>query len=214
MNCRSLRKHFPDIKTDDILLKSNIICLQETWLEDDTNMKDLEIPSYELHLNSNGKGKGLAIYFKKDMLRHKVDIKQQNIQISKFTSTEIDLIVLYRSQNGNLKLLIQYLKNLINREKPLMIIGDFNFCFLEDSSNFVTKYLDENSFSQIVKEPTHIEGNLIDQAHLRDREGKYKCSVEVHSKYYTDHKGVALLIKRVRLKYFHNDANMYKFSYF
>ena len=175
-------------------------------------MEHLEIPSYELHLNSNGKGKGLAIYFKKDMLRHEVDIKQQNIQISKFTSPEIDLLAIYRSQNGNLKQLIEYLKNLINREKPVLIIGDFNFCFLEDSSNFVTKYLDENSCSQIVKEPTHIEGNLIDQAHLRDTEGNYQCSVEVHSKYYTDHRGVAIIIKRVRLKYIHNDVN--KISYF
>ena len=146
-------------------------------------MEDLEIPTYELHLNSNGKGKGLAIYFKKDMLMHEIDIKDQHIQISKFTSSDLDLIVIYRSQNGNLKLLTQYFDNLINREKPLLIVGDFNFCFLSDYSNAVTNYLNANSFSQIVEEPTHIEGNLIDQAHLRDMEGTFKCSLEVHSKY-------------------------------
>ena len=36
LNCRSLMKHFLDICTDSNLLKSDILCLQETWLEDDT----------------------------------------------------------------------------------------------------------------------------------------------------------------------------------
>ena len=117
------------------------------------------------------------------------------MQISKFTSSDIDVLVLYRSQNGNLNLLRQHLEELINREKPTMVIGDFNFCFLEDSSQSLKNYLTEN-FSQLVKEPTHIEGNLLDQAHLRDTEGLYRCSVELHTKYYTDHRGVALLMKR------------------
>ena len=168
MNCRSLVKHFPDIKSDDILLKSDIICLQETWLDENRPREDLEIETYELHLNSNGKGKGIAIYFKKDLLKHELDIKHQNIQISKFTSSDLDLIVIYRSQSGNLNLLTQYFDKLMDREKPLLIIGDFNFCFLSDSSNLVTNYLNANSFLQLVEEPTHIEGNLIDQAHLRD----------------------------------------------
>ena len=55
-----------------------IICLQETCLEDDRTREDLEIETYELHLNSNGKGKGIAIYFKKNMLKHEIDIKHQH----------------------------------------------------------------------------------------------------------------------------------------
>ena len=65
----------------------------------------------------------------------------------------------------------------------------------EDSSQSLKNYLTEN-FYQLVKEPTHIEGNLLDQAHLRDTEGLYRCLVELHTKYYTDHRGVALLMKR------------------
>ena len=195
LNCRSLKKHLPDILSDDILMKSDIICLQETWLEDDIEIEILEIMNYKLHLNSNGKGKGIAIYFKEDILKHEVDIKDENMQLSKFTSNMIDLVVLYRSQAGNHKYLAEVLETLIDREKPLLVIGDFNFCFLDDSSNFTKRYLQENFFSQLVKEPTHIEGNLIDQAHIRDTEGVNKYSTELHSKYYTDHKGVAVLIR-------------------
>ena len=57
LNCRSLNKHFQDISTDELLLKSDIIALQETWLEDDDATEDLNIPGYNLHLNSTGRGK-------------------------------------------------------------------------------------------------------------------------------------------------------------
>ena len=30
LNCRSLKKHFEDILNDDLLMKGDIICLQET----------------------------------------------------------------------------------------------------------------------------------------------------------------------------------------
>ena len=68
LNCRSLKKHYPDISSDDLLLESDMICLQETWLDDNTIIEDLMIPNYKLHLNSHGKGKGIAIYFNKNVL--------------------------------------------------------------------------------------------------------------------------------------------------
>ena len=132
LNCRSLRKHYPDISSDDLLLESDIICLQETWLDDNTIFEDLIIPNYKLHLNSHGKGKGIAIYFNKNILRHEQDISDENMQLSKFTSSSIDIVVIYRSQNGNHEDLIKNLKSLRSSKKPQMIIGDFNFCYHEN----------------------------------------------------------------------------------
>ena len=51
---------------DESLLKSDMIFLSETWLENDEITQDLQIPHYKVHLNSKGKGKGIAIYFKKE----------------------------------------------------------------------------------------------------------------------------------------------------
>ena len=48
----------------------------------------------------------------------------------------------------------------------------------------------------MIVQPTHIEGNLLDQAYLRDIDGKLECTSELHSKYYTDHKGLAIMIKQ------------------
>ena len=199
LNCRSLMKHHEDIISDDLLLKSDMICLQETWLEDDTLLDELQIPDYKLHLNSNGRGKGIAIYYKKEIFTHEADIKEDNLQLSKFNSPELDIVVLYRSQNGNHTDLKQHLRTLTeqSRERSQLVIGDFNFCFLDGPSNPTRKYLQESNFSQIIIEPTHIEGNLLDQAHIRDIRRVHEFTVELQSKYYTDHKAVAIIAKKI-----------------
>jgi hypothetical protein len=85
---------------------------------------------------------------------------------------------------------------LTDHEKPELIIGDFNLCYLDKSPSAVKQYLEGNQFQQLIDEPTHIEGNLLDQAHLRDVEGALQCTAEVHSKYFTDHKALALIVKK------------------
>ena len=168
LNCRSLNKHFQDISTDELLLKSDIIALQETWLEDDDATEDLNIPGYNLHLNSTGRGKGLATYFKNSIFKHHSDRKNDNIQLSKFKSPNLDVITLYRSQPCALKTLNKLLEDMIEMGEPQLLVGDFNFCYLHASSNATGKYLRQSNFKQLINEPTHIEGNLIDQAHFRD----------------------------------------------
>ena len=61
----------------------------------------VKIPHYELHLNSKGNGKGVATYYRKDLFRHDSDIKEDYMQLTKFTSQMLDIIMLYRSQSGN-----------------------------------------------------------------------------------------------------------------
>ena len=75
-----------------------------------------------------------------------------------------------------------------------MVVGDFNFCYHE--SNSTLKYLINNNFNQLIQEPTHIDGNILDQAHVRDVKGKFKYFQEVHSKYYSDHKGISIIIQK------------------
>ena len=72
LSCRSLKKHHPDMISDAILLKSEIICLQEIWLESDGVIDDLKIPNYDLYLNSNGRGKGVAAYCRKGIFKHQI----------------------------------------------------------------------------------------------------------------------------------------------
>ena len=93
------------------------------------------------------------------------------------------------------------LESLSSREgKPLLVIGDINFCYLTSEFNVTKQYMERKQFIQMINEPTHIEGHLLDQAYLRDKDNTLSCTVEVQSKYYTDHKGLALIIKRRSLE--------------
>ena len=204
LNCRSLKKHYQDIKSDSLILQSSIICLQETWLDDDEDSADYEIPSYETHKNSYGPGKGILIYFKKDTFTHITDVKQELMQLSKFRSPMIDVITLYRSQEGKYEILNSLIEKLVTRKKPTLIIGDFNFCYHEQST-LTKRFLEATHYTQLVTEPTHIEGRILDQAYMIDRRKNLQCLAEVHSKYFTDHKGIAVLIKvKVKKEKVHN----------
>ena len=196
LNCRSLLKHFKDIELDALLLKSDMIALQETWLESNEEREDLEITGYQLHLNSHGRGKGVAIYYKEDIFEHQLDINKENMQLSQFASQTLDIIVIYRSQQGSQKELIEHLKLMGNREIPQLIVGDFNFCYLNNTSNLTRHFLEDRQYSQIVKKPTHIEGGLLDQAYIKDTNNLRKITLETQSKYYTDHKGIALTLEK------------------
>ena len=77
-----------------------------------------------------------------------------------------------------------------------MIIGDFNFCQQTSSTNVIGSFLRENNFAPLIIEPTHIEGNILDQAHFRDIENIYSSTAQLHTKYYTDHKGLGIVIKK------------------
>ena len=193
LNCRSLKKHLEDIKVDDSLIKSDIICLSETWLENDDDTEDLKIPHYEVHLNSKGKGKGIAIYFKKEIFKHVSDIKEDHMQLTKLTSPDLDIIALYRSQRGNSNDLNAHIDLLKTEGKPVLITGDFNFCYLENANNSTRKFLDGQKFSQLINKPTHIEGHVLDQAYIK---GDIEAESDTQSKYYTDHKGLAIIIRK------------------
>ena len=173
-----------------------MICLNEIWTDNDNVKDNLQIANYELHLNSKGRGKGVATYFKRAIFTHVSDVKGDNMQLSKFTSHMLDVIMLYRSQGGNYDELIDHIDSMSSRQKPLLIVGDFNFCYLQSNYNRAKQHLEGQKFSQLISEPTHIEGHLLDQAYLQDKQENLDVTAEVHSKYYTDHKGLAIILKK------------------
>ena len=84
LNCRSLPKHFKDISTDNLLLNSDIITLQETWLQQKMCLDDLNLQDFKLYVVIAGKGKGIATYYKENIFAPLSDINEQNFQLSKF----------------------------------------------------------------------------------------------------------------------------------
>ena len=185
LNCMNLINNLEDIRCDNTLKKSTLIALSETWLD----QKDqFNLEGYDAHFNSVGPGKGLAIYFKKENFNHVCDIQKQKMQLSKFESPKLDVITVYRSEQGNSSELLEHIKNLITHGKNTAICGDFNICYLSTRNNRITKYLEENGFKQLVKEATHIQGRLLDHFYIWSKqENSTKTSLLRYSPYYSDH---------------------------
>ena len=73
------------------------------------------------------------------------------------------LVVVYASKNCVFSELVSDLKDLLLPNLAAVVTGDFNF---DTETNALTKYLDENNFTQIVNWPTHKGGRMIDRCYI------------------------------------------------
>ena len=90
MNCNGLAAHYVDLLADDKLMKADIIHLIETSLEKNEG-NQFNIAGYKSHFINVGNGKGIAVYFKSEHFNHEQDFIAANMQLTKFTSNEVDV---------------------------------------------------------------------------------------------------------------------------
>ena len=192
-NVRSLRKHIEDVRKDPVLLRSDVICIEETWLEPKEDENVYEIEGYTTHLNSQGRGKGIAIYMKKNKFRHVMDFRSPYMQITKVTSERIDVISVYRSQEEPFLSLKNQVESLIDPNKTTLVVGDFNFCY-KTSQNEYSSFMSKSKFNQLVEAATHIEGGLLDHAYFKCVGDEREATLELCSNYYSDHDTVTVFI--------------------
>ena len=76
-----------------------------------------------------GRGKGIATYYNREF-HHVRNINCDGFSLTKFESDKLDVIGVYRSQEGNVTRLITELKLLVKEEKTTVIGGDLNICVL------------------------------------------------------------------------------------
>ena len=158
LNTRSLRKHVEDVRRDPFLLKSQVLCLQETWLEHGEEEQDRYLlEGYEGDFTSVGRGKGLVTYVKQGLqvLSHH-SFAEENIQLAKTCFSQLDVINVYRSQDEPLSRAASILQNYIDPKKDTLIVGDFNVCATQ--TNVLCNSLEMAGFHQLVTLPTHIKG--------------------------------------------------------
>ena len=158
LNCRSLRKHIGDVRTDPVLLQGDVICLQETWLEDGEGERgDYQLEGYQAFFASVGPGKGLAVFIKEGLRILEVHkLIDANIQLTKISIKGVEIINIYRSQDEPLPSAAHHLRNLLDPRKDTLIIGDVNVCATK--ANPLRNFLEEEGFRQLVTLPTHIQG--------------------------------------------------------
>ena len=103
------------------------------------------------------------------------------------------VIGVYRSQDGDVRNLIEIIKDLVDSEKTTVIGGDMNLCVLTQTNNFVTRSLEEMGFKQLVTQATHTDGKALDHVYLRQcKHTRFDWRLELLPKYYSDHDGIGL----------------------
>ena len=138
-------------------------------------------------------GQGIAVYYKESKFKHVEDIKEEKIQLTKLAGKYIELIIVYKAPTGKDSDLARNLDRLIDKNKPTIVCGDFNLCYIDKRSNKATIYLLDNKFKQLIHESTHIGGGHIDQAYLRSDE-ELDVKTQIYSPYFTAKDHDALLI--------------------
>ena len=53
------------------------------------------------HVSSAGRGKGIATYYKTNLFSHEQDNITRNMQLTKFSTEDLDVINVYRPSAGN-----------------------------------------------------------------------------------------------------------------
>ena len=198
LNCHSLADKFEDLQLDPFLMFSDVICLQETWLKSDNVEECLQIPGFMLNLNSIGDGKGIATYYRKEKASPQANIKLPKSQMSKLSTTEVDVINIYRSQSACTPSLCEELKKMINAKKQTIICGDLNLCFVSQRQNEVTTMLENLGFRQMVRTATHLKGGHIDHVYSNHDENFFQVDIMLYSPYYTckDHDALCITIRQ------------------
>ena len=84
---------------------ADVLCFSETWLNGDIQNQSLQIEGFTLQLNSVGKGKGIATYYKTDTFSHKnpqwKHIKNELMQMTVLNTQNLNIINIYKSKNDN-----------------------------------------------------------------------------------------------------------------
>ena len=149
-------------------------------------------------LFNKGKGKGVTVYYNSSKYVHLQDIREDNIQLSKYSGVKLDIIVLYRAPHGNDGSLRDYLMRMIDWNRSTLVCGDFNMCFIDNRASRTTRFLLDNGFKQLINTATHIDGGHIDHAYLK-KECSSPVSIDIYSPYYTakDHDALCIAMAEI-----------------
>ena len=214
--------HIEDVKKHHILHDQNLLVFSETWIS--PCHKNEVDPRYSLDnfvpkFCNVGNGKGLVGY-SDGSFRYEDSVIYETHQIIKYSTSFLDkhnqelqvlIISLYRSsRNSADELLISHIKRMIDLKQICIVAGDFNINFLIESNNMIIKELHRLNFKQMMDEPTHTQGGIID--HLYIYCPHFYKGVKINSNlitaFYTDHFGVHITLYKKEDEFRHIESTV------
>ena len=190
LNINRLKPHYADLKLDDLFMKSDVISLGETWLQTNEHVS-FEEDGFEGSEVNIGDGKGVMAFSKLEHFVRSTTSSSDTFSAVFLETKEFDLIFLYLSQKVEWRKLEELFELWIRNERNVAVIGDVNIDFL-DGSHKLMAYMKDKGFTQLVKEPTHICGGLIDHIYVNEKLMQRKPFYSQQSVTYSDHDKIVL----------------------
>ena len=197
LNCRGLSTNFEDIKSDKKLLQADVLMLQEISLLGNIADDDYHIDGFESKILPNGKGKGIALYFRPCCQFDGESYTGSSLQLAAVQSNGAKIVNVYRSNEGSPTVLKEKISQILTSDHHGVVMGDFNLCALRQKNNPVTINLENMGFNQKVTEPTHIQGRTIDHCYVKENEDFKMVDLQLHSPYYSDHDAILIVLQTV-----------------
>ena len=191
LNIRSLKKHLIDLKKDDFLQKSDILCVNETWLVSDPEENLNGFHGYFINLKS----RGTAVYCKTEA-NEVQKLASENASIIVASYPTFDLISVYRySGSSDLEAFTKEVIEHLNLNKSVIVLGDMNIDLSKQPLNLFTKALRKIGVQQLVQSPTHILGGILDHVYVYCKGSTKFTLYKTHPLYYSDHDAVTIFVQ-------------------
>ena len=177
LNSRSLVNKFAQFQALVYSSCYNIICVTETWLSNYIYDKEILPCKFTIfRKDRESRGGGVLIAVNECLPCNSIPtpphIEVIAIRVN-LPNKEISICTVYNPPNADLNYfsdLVHLLKSLSQKEKNLIVVGDFNLpeiCWSSLSgnsllSNIFCDFVFEYNLSQLIKCPTHVKGNTLD----------------------------------------------------
>ena len=206
LNTRSLRKHAIDIASDELIIDSDIVLLTETQITAGNNLTTISEQMKDFHIVHNissDKFCSIACCYRSTVSNVEHE-QRQGLSLFKmimndFCQDTINILLVYRKNNSDFDSFIYTIQHFLSSSEQNIdiILGDFNINYFIDSTN--CKKLSDllTAYTQIITEPTHISGSLIDHVYVKKLVfDHFECRSIVKNIYFSDHDAIKLKLKR------------------
>ena len=179
-NIQSLNRHFEDLKSNTEIRKAHVICLSETWLQNDTDRESLTIDGFSLETVISGKGRGVAMYIQNSIKYNVVPLSTNEcdmLAIRTSGKTNILIATIYKPTATPPRLFNNDMNDITAQIELLdtdfkVLLGDFNRDLMKDQ--ILPAF---NSYNQLIEDPTTTGGTLLDHIYIKPTPQHYIASV-------------------------------------
>ena len=212
LNIRGIKSHKDDLKLEQLVKQSDVLCFCETFLKyednfsqysfgrDDMQIFRIDRPNSNDSKNQPGSGGVLVAVqqnIKPILVARKISRHLEYIAVQvNYSNKPLIIVSLYRPPGGSINMFLQEMEDILNQINPktnaCIIVGDFNEDICQSQSK-IASYFISKGFQQKTDMATRDSGSLLDHTYVSPEVNL--ISISVHDTYYSDHDFVSIKIE-------------------